>query len=248
MLIDVHSHIDFPQFEEDRAEIIKKAASEGIWIVNSGLGIEGGKKTLDLSREYENVYASVGLQPTEISDEVVNEVLAFIESNKEEIVAIGEVGLDYYWIKEAATREKEEKNFRKFIELSKKLNLPLVIHSRDAEAETLKLLDEYNVKALLHCFGGDEKLATEAAGKGHLISIPTTIVNSKMKQDVVKALPLESIVLETDAPYLSPVPKARNEPANIKVTAQKIAEIKKAEAWLVAEETTKNAKKFFRLP
>ena len=156
--------------------------------------------------------------------------------------------MDYYWVKEEEKRKKEIKNFRKFIELAKKLNLPLVIHSRDAEDDTLRVLEEYHIKALLHCFGGDAKKAVDAAGKGHIISIPTNLINSRVRQEVVKAVPLESLVLETDAPYLAPVPKTRNEPVNIKVTAKKIAEIKKIDYSVVEETTTRTAKKFFNLP
>ena len=248
MLIDVHAHIDYEQFDFDRPEIIRKAKSEDIIIINSGLNVVGGKKTLDLSREFDNVYATIGLPPTEILDDDVNKVIELIENYREEIVAIGEVGLDYYWVKEEEKRKKEIKNFRKFLELSKKLNLPLVIHSRDAEDDTLKLLEEYHIKALLHCFGGDAKKAVDAAGKGHIISIPTNLVNSRVRQEVVKAVPLESLVLETDAPYLAPVPKTRNEPINIKITAKKISEIKKIDYSVVEETTTRTAKKFFNLP
>jgi TatD DNase family protein len=248
MLIDVHAHIDYEQFDLDRPEIIKRAKSEDILIINSGLNVEGGKKTLDLSREFDNVYATIGLPPTEILDEDVNNVIELIEEYKDEIVAIGEVGLDYYWVKEEEKRKKEIKNFRKFIELSKKINLPLVIHSRDAEDDTLKLLDEYHIKALLHCFGGDAKKAVEASEKGHLISIPANLVKSRVRQEVVKAVPLESLVLETDAPYLAPVPKTRNEPVNIKITAKKIAEIKNIDYSVVEETTTRTAKKFFNVP
>jgi TatD DNase family protein len=191
MLIDVHAHIDYEQFDLDRPEVIGRAKKEDIIIINSGLNVEGGKKTLDLSREFDTVYAAIGLPPTEILDEDVNNVIELIENYKDEIVAIGEVGLDYYWVKEEEKRKKEIKNFRKFIELSKKINLPLVIHSRDAEDDTLKLLDEYHIKALLHCFGGDAKKAVEAAGKGHIISIPANLVNSRVRQEIVKAVPLE---------------------------------------------------------
>jgi TatD DNase family protein len=123
----------------------------------------------------------------------------------------------------------------------------LVIHSRDAEEDLLKILKEQNIKALMHCFGGDASLANDAAKDGHLISIPANLSNSKQKQAVVKAVPLESLVLETDAPYLAPVPKGRNEPINIRKTAEKIAEIKGLKYEDVEAATTKNAKKFFAL-
>lgn len=150
-------------------------------------------------------------------------------------------------MKEEDKRAQEAVNFQRFIDLSRELGLPLVIHSRDAEDDLLRILKEQKVKALMHCFGGDSSLAADAAKDGHLISIPANLSNSGQKQRVVKAVPLESLVLETDAPYLSPVPKTRNEPANIRKTAEKIAEIKGVDYDTVEAATTANAKKFFGL-
>jgi TatD DNase family protein len=247
MLIDVHAHLDFSQFNADRDKVIMRARDEGIVIINSGLGTAGIKKTLALIEKYDNVYASLGLTPTEFGKTEIDETIELIRQNREKIVAIGEVGLDYYWVKDADKRALQIINFQRFIDLSQELRLPLVIHSRDAEEDLLKILKEQDIKALMHCFGGDAAVATEAANSGHLISIPANLANSKQKQAVVKAVCLESLVLETDAPYLSPAPKGRNEPINIRKTAEKIAEIKGLRYEDVEAATTENAKKFFSL-
>ncbi len=247
MLIDVHAHLDFPQFDADRDAVVERANAEDVIIINSGLGTTGIRKTLELAEKYDNVYATLGSTPTEFDLKELDASIELIRQNREKILGIGEVGLDYYWVKDEEKRKQEAVNFRRFIELSKELRLPLVIHSRDAEEDLLRILKENNVKALLHCFGGDAKQAASAAAEGHLISIPANIQNSKQKQSVAKAVPLESLVLETDAPYLSPVSKTRNEPVNVKQTAKKIAEIKGIDYASVEAATTANAKRFFNL-
>jgi TatD DNase family protein len=247
MLIDVHAHLDFSQYDADRDAVVERAREEDVIIINSGLGTTGIGKTLALTEKYENVYATLGLAPTEFDVKEIDASIELIRQNREKIVGIGEVGLDYYWVKDDEKRAQEAVNFRRFIELSQELRLPLVIHSRDAEEDLLRILKEENIKSLLHCFGGDAQLAAGAAKDGHLISIPANLAHSKQKQAVVKAVPLESLVLETDSPYLSFVPKARNEPVNVKHTAKKIAEIKGITCETVEAATTANAKKFFSL-
>lgn len=247
MLIDTHSHIDFYQFDNDRDEMIKRASDENIKIIHSGLGVEGIKKAVELVEKYDNVYATLGLSPVELSDETVDETINNIRKNKDnpKILGIGEVGLDYHWIKEPESRKKEHKNFKKFIELSNEINLPLVIHSRNAEENCIKILKEHDKGAIMHCFCGTIELAREAISFGCLISVTTTFMNSKYRKKMVQELPLEKLVLETDAPYLSPVHGERNESINIKLTASEIAKIKCTGLQTVAETTTANVEKFF---
>lgn len=247
MLVDVHAHLDFPRFDPDRDKVIEKADAEGITIINSGLGTTGIRKTLEIAGKHKNVHATCGLQPTELDPSVIRETIELIRANAEKIVAIGEVGLDYYWIKEEDKRVKEKECFRRFIDLSDELKLPLVIHSRNAEEDVLAILEETGKKTLLHCFGGSLEQALKASEYGHLISIPANITYSKQKQEIARATPPGSLVLETDAPYLPPVPKTRNEPVNVKITAEKIAELKGATYEEVAEKTTENAKRFFKI-
>ena len=248
MLVDVHAHLDFQQFDPDRDEVIERAKRRGVRIINSGLGTTGIRKTLEIIEKHDNVYATLGLTPTEFRAEEIDATIKLIRENREKIVGIGEVGLDYYWVKEEDKRREEVATFKRFIGLSRELKLPLVIHSRDAEEDVLRVLGDEGINALLHCFGGSAGLAEKAASEGHIISIPANIANSKQKQSVAKAVPLTSLVLETDAPYLPPTPKTRNEPVNIETTAKKIAEIKCVDLSVVEEATTRNAEKFFNLP
>ncbi|RLI92433.1 MAG: DNase [Candidatus Altiarchaeales archaeon] len=247
MLIDVHSHLDFPQFDNDREYVIERASREDIIIINSGLGPEGIERTLSLSERYENVLATLGLSPQEFDGNVICEVINLIRKYRDEIVGIGEVGLDYYWVRDGEKRKLEMENFEKFMDLSIELNLPLVIHSRDAENDVIEKLIEYDMGALLHCFSGNLRQAEKAISIGCLISIPTSVVYSKQKQKLVREIPLENIVLESDSPYLSPVPRTRNEPINIKMSLKKISEIKNIDIEEIAEVTTKNAMSFFNL-
>ena len=247
MLIDVHAHIDFPQFDRDRDDVIKRAEKEGILIVNSGMGSGGMKKTLKLIREYENVYATFGVSPTELNEGEIKDCINLIRDNRDSIVGIGEVGLDYHWIKDSSERSQEMDNFRRFIDLSDELNLPLVVHSRDAEADVIKALRDSGSKAILHCFSGGVAQAEEAVKSGNLISIPASVVYSKPKQDIARRIPLEHLVLETDAPFLAPVPKTRNEPVNLRLSVQKIAEVKGVDSTVVEDTTTLNAKRFLNL-
>jgi len=226
---------------------MRSAEAAGVLTVTSALGAEGIRKTLPLLDRYDNMRATFGLAPTELSRKAIDETAALIRENRKKIVGLGEVGLDYYWVKELSRREEERANFQSFIDLAKELRLPVVVHSRDAEEDVLKVLEENDVLALLHCFSGSVELALDAASLGHLISVPTSVVHSKGKQKMAAALPLESVVLETDSPYLPPTPKTRNEPANIAVSCEKIAQLRGVSADDVASATTRNAAKFFDL-
>ena len=272
MLVDTHAHLDFPQFDNDRDDVIKRASDKNIIIIHSGLGVSRIKKAVELTRKYNNIYATLGLHPASCKldfykhkhlnnnsydilrlhpgkffDNLVNETINEIRKNKnnEKVIGIGEVGLDYHWVKEKELRNIQHKSFEKFIQLSNEIKLPLLVHSRNAEKDCIKILKEHNKKAILHCFSGTIELAQKAISFGCLISVTTTLVNSLYRQKMVSELPLEKIVLETDAPYLSPFPNKRNEPINIKLTAQKIAEIKDIDFETVADTTTKNVEKFF---
>jgi len=296
MLTDTHAHIDFSQFDNDRDDVIKRASAENIIIINSGLGVSGIIKAVDLTRKYNNIYATLGLHPAscnpnfhrkkrinksvyntskfhtswikersssniihedinntsrldpgEIFINLIDETIGEIRKNKDnkKVIGIGEVGLDYHWVEEKELRKIQQKSFEKFIQLSNEINLPLLVHSRNAEKDCIKILKQHNKRAILHCFSGTTELALEAISFGCLISITTTFMNSPYRKRMVSELPLEKIVLETDAPYLSPFPSKRNEPINIKLTAKKIAEIKGTKFEKVAEITTKNVEKFF---
>jgi len=245
-LVDAHTHLTFPQFEGDLDAVLARARDAGVSAVNSSVEPSEINTARELAKK-DGVYWTLGLSASCLDDEKVSETLSAIREHKKDIIGIGEVGLDYYWVKEEQDHEKLRENFRGFIELSVELDLPLVVHSRDAEDDALALLAEYDKTALLHCFSGGVELATKAAQAGHMISIPTNITYVKSRQHLAKQLPLECIVLESDAPYLAPKPKTRNEPANVTLSAEKIAELKGVDLEEVAQATTKNAQEFYCL-
>jgi len=250
MLVDVHCHLDFPHFDPDREEVIRKCLDNDIIIVNSIISLDRLDPFLDLAKKYENVYYTIGMPPTELSSSLARNTLKEIEKHlatSRKFVGVGEVGLDYYWIKETEAREKEVENFHIFLDFIEKKKLPVVIHSRDAERDVINILRERNLKVLLHCFSGSKKLALEAVNLGYLISIPTSIAYSKQKQMLAKELPLENLVLETDSPFLAMKPKSRNEPINIKYSVEKIAKLKGIDKSKIEEVTFENSREFFNL-
>ncbi len=247
MIIDAHCHIHFPQFERDRDEVINRALDADVAMINSAVSPDGIISALKLSEKYDKVYATLGLSPPELNDSIVEETLKLIEEYSKDIVAIGEVGLDYYWVKKREKRDLEKANFGKFIQLADRLNKPLVIHSRDAESDVLDMLKPQDMGVMLHCFSGTIKELREAVSREYLVSIPASIIYSKQKQKIAKETPLDLIVLETDSPFLAPKPRTRNEPVNVKKVAEKIAEIKGLDLEVVQMVSTENAKEFFGL-
>ncbi|MCX6695635.1 MAG: TatD family hydrolase [Candidatus Altiarchaeota archaeon] len=247
MFFDVHCHLNDKRFDKDLDDVIERAEKSGVAVINSTVELCEIKEALEFCNRYDNVYLTIGCSPTEFDEAEIEGIIKEIRRNKDKIVGVGEVGLDYYWVKETEKHEKQKKNFRKFIELSNELNLPLVVHSRESNKDVLETLGERSTPALMHCFSGTAEEAQELINLGCLISIPTSVAHSKPRQDVAKKVPLEQMTLETDAPYMAPVPKARNEPANVVSSAKKIAEIKGVDAKEVEEATTRNAKRFFRI-
>jgi len=227
MLIDVHCHLDFKEFDKDRDEVIKKAEKNNFKVILvNGTDLTRNKKILELSKKYEILKPAFGLYPVmaeSISKKDLKENLEFIEKNNP--IAIGEVGLDLY---NGKNLEKQKEVLKKLIELSKKLNIPIIVHSRKAEQETIDFLKENKAKkVILHCFSGNSEQTKRAEELGYLFSIPATIVRNKTFKKLAKRIKLNSILTETDAPYLSPYEGKRNEPSYIKETIRKISEIKK---------------------
>lgn len=246
MMIDCHCHLEDDEFSKDLNEVILRAREYGILMVCSGLGLEGATRAVELSHQYKDVKATAGLAP--YSKEAPDEVIEFIKDNRKNIIGIGEVGLDHHWGKTDADRKHQESVFRKFIRLSKELDLPLVVHSRSAGERVLDILIEENAeRVLLHAFDGKASLAARAVEKGFFFSIPPCVVHSEQKQLLVKAVPLENLCLESDAPVLGIDPKARNEPVFIIDAATRIAQLKSVPPQEVVEETTQNAKRLYRL-
>jgi len=252
-LIDTHCHLDFPEFDPDRDAVIQRAKEEGVsHIINIGSSLEGSKASLELSRKYDFIYATVGIHPHDadrFNEKIKSEIREL--AGKEKVVAIGEIGLDYY--KNYSKAQNQKPLFEYLLGLSKELNLPLVIHCRLAEDDTLQILKRgAPVRAVVHCFSGNEVFLKECLDLGFFVSFTCNITYKKAQnlRDLVKITPLERIFLETDAPFLPPegFRGKRNEPMHVKVLAEEIARIKGIDVQEVAKITTENAKRFFKLP
>jgi TatD DNase family protein len=252
VLIDTHCHLDFPEFDSDRSEVIKRAKDEGIdYIINIGSSLKGSKDSLELAGKYNFIYAAVGLHPHEadtFNSAVEADLTALAKNIK--VAAIGEIGLDYY--KNYSKPENQRIVFESLIKLAKSLNLPIIIHNRGAQTDTLSVLKKFlPLHALLHCFSGDADFLKECLDLGFFISFTCNITYKKSTglRDLVKLVPMERLLLETDAPFLPPegLRGKRNEPAFVKELAKKVSEIKNLSLEQVAEATTENAVRFFNL-
>lgn len=246
-MIDVHAHLEDEAFQFDLQEVIDRAKSEGVKsIITSGLDTWGIKKGFELSKKYAGyVFLTAGLSPAEV-DAKYADVMQLIRSIRNDIIGVGEVGLDFYLTDSEEGRNMQKRVFREFIQLADDLSLPAIVHSRSAGREALQILFECGAKnVLMHAFDGSPSEAMDGVKKGYLFSIPTSVVRSGQKQRLVEVLPIGSIVLETDSPVLGPVVGKRNEPANLVLAAKKVAEIKKMPIEKVAEITTQNAMRLF---
>jgi len=252
MLIDTHCHLDFPPFEPDRDAVIQRAKAAGIaYFVNIGSTLESTNASCALAEKYKEVYASAGVHPHAADTfdlQAENKLKILAQNNK--IVAIGETGLDYF--RSLSGPDNQKQAFIKQIELAKDLNLPLVIHSRQAEKDVLEILKAaLPLRAVVHCFSGDESFLRECLGCGFFISFTCNITYKKSYtlREIVRLTPLDRLMLETDAPYLAPegFRGKRNEPLQIKLLAEEVGRIKGISFAEIADRTTENAKKFFKL-
>jgi len=231
LLVDVHAHLDLKEFNSDLDDVIKRAEQAGVKvIINNGLNPESNRKTLELSKKYKIVRPALGLYPDDaikLTQEQIKNEINFIKKNKDKIIAIGEVGLDYKYCKKKQEQEFQKEIFLKIINLSKKINKPLIIHSRKAESDVIEILEKEKAKkVILHCFSGKLKLIKKAADLGYYFSIPTNITHSQHFQKLAEVVDINKILTETDAPYLSPYKNRRNEPFFIIEAVKKIAQIK----------------------
>lgn len=228
MKVDVHCHLDFKDFDKDRDEVVKRAEQNGFkTIIANGLDKETNRNVIELAKKYKIVKPALGMYPShglELTEKELDEEIKFIEKQKP--LAIGEVGLDLF---KTGDIEKQIVVFKKFIKLAEKLDIPILIHSRKAEKETIQVLEELKPKKIvMHCFGGNAIQTQRAVELGCYFSVPPSIVKNKSFKKLVKRVPLNKLLTETDAPYLSPYEDIRrNEPSFIKETLRKIAEVKK---------------------
>jgi TatD DNase family protein len=251
-LIDTHAHIDFPEFDLDRDEVVARAQEQGVLrIINIGSSLEGSKRSVELAGRYPGVYATVGIHPHEADSSGAQDLQVIKELLRApKVVAIGEVGLDYF--KNFSTPENQRALFRQSLAMAKPAALPLVLHCRQAQEDLLSIIKEFlPLRAVVHCFCGNQEFLSECVAQGFYISFTCTITykNAQGLRDMVKAAPLDRLMLETDAPYLSPegLRGKRNEPANVRLLAAEVARIKELSIDEVARVTTDNAKRFFNL-
>ncbi len=253
MIFDTHAHYDDEQFDTDRKELLMSMATEGVGtIVNVSASYDSCQKVVDMAQEYPFMYAAVGIHPDEVG--ALNEV-SFAQMKqlfqREKVVAVGEIGLDYYWDKES--HDQQKKWFIRQLDLAKELNLPVLIHSREAAADTLEIMKEEAVglSGVIHCFSYSREMAQEYVKMGFYIGIGgvVTFKNAKKIKEVAEAIPLEKILLETDCPYLAPVPYRgkRNDSRYIRYVAEEIARLKDISYEEVIRQTEENARKMYRL-
>lgn len=249
-LVDTHCHLDNEKFDEDRLEVIERIKENLEFCVNIGYDLASSKKSLELAKEYDFIYAVIGVHPIDIAEysEEVEKELEILGKNPK-VVAIGEIGLDYHWMTEP--KEIQQGRFKRQLELAERLNKPVVIHTRDAMEDTVNILKEYpNITGVIHCYPGSLETAKQLVDRFYLgIGGTLTFKNSKKAVEVVKDIPLDRIVIETDCPYLTPEPfrGKRNEPIYVEYVAKKIAEIKEISVEDVTKVTTENAKKLYRI-
>ena len=258
-LFDSHAHLDDEKFDIDREEVIEKIKASGVVrLISAGYSLEGSRKSIELSKKYDFIYSTCGISPNDIpqTEEELWKNICEIEdlaTNNLKVVAIGEIGLDYYWEKDVERRELQKKAFIEQIELANKLGLPIVIHTREAVMDTLQILKENDVikKGVFHCCPLNRELVKEALKLDFYISFagPVTFKNSKNADEIIEIVPNEKILIETDSPYLSPEPfrGRRNDSSNVRYVAQKIADVKKMPLEQVANMTYENANRIFGL-
>ncbi len=245
--VDAHCHIDFEQYDEDRDEVLEECREKLEFIVNAGSNLENNRKVLELAEKNPQlVVPNLGLHPTYTdSFDEVEEIKQQIREEKP--AAVGEIGLDHHHVTDNQVRREQEKVLREMLELAEELNLPAVLHTREAERKAVNIAKEYSLPdVMLHCFNGKPELAEEAVEKGMKIGVTTQVLYSTRVQNIVKALSLEDILLETDSPFL--YRGERNSPVNVHESAEKITELKDCSKEDVVEASTENARGFFGRP
>lgn len=254
MIFESHAHYDDDRFHDDRKELLSSMPQKGIGrIINVGSSIEATRKTLALAETYPHVFAAVGVHPSDISD-LNEETFAWLaeQTRHPKTVAVGEIGLDYYWDKEPEVQEKQRIWFARQMELAREAHLPVIIHSRDAAADTMEVMKAVHaeeIPGVIHCYSYSKEMALEFIKMGYYIGVGgvVTFKNAKKLKETVEAIPLERILIETDCPYMAPEPHrgSRNDSSYLPFVIAKIAELKGVSAEEVERITEANARALF---
>lgn len=253
MLFDSHAHLNFKAFNNDFPKIIEKCLKENLWMINVGSKYDTSEKAVAIAEKYEKgIWAAVGLHPTHVGDEIFDyQKYLALAKNSPKVVAIGETGLDFYRTTDPKLRIKQKDLFLNHLKLARELDKPLILHCRDAYDELIKELKNanYQLKGVIHCFSGNRQQAKQFLEMGLFLGFTGVITYSSNYEEIIKDLPLEKVLIETDCPYLAPVPHRgqRNEPLFVEYVAQKIAEIRGLSLEKVAEQTFQNTLQLFRL-
>lgn len=250
-IFDTHSHYDDEKFNPDREAILNNLQSQGVsLVVSCGCDIDSTQFNFDLAQKYDYIYFAAGFHPENLQGATLDD-LKIIEkfAQNKKCVAIGEIGLDYHWMD--SPKEVQREFFEAQIELAKKLDMPVIVHDRDAHGDTLDILKSTKPKGVVHCFSGSREMAREIIRLGMYIGLNgvVTFPNARKSLEVVKEIPIERLVLETDCPYLAPTPVRgkRNDSSNIPYIAEKISEVLGMDAQELLDITNKNAKKLYNL-
>jgi TatD DNase family protein len=255
-LIDSHCHLDFPQFDKDRDEVLARAVEAGVTaIINPGTDLASSRRAVALAEKYDNVYAAVGVHPHDAST-LDPQTLAELRelASHPKVVAIGEIGLDYY--RDLSPRAQQRAAFDAQLALAADLDRPVIIHQRESAADVMAALRDWTTEGhpscVLHAFSGDEAMADEVVSLGFFIGVggPLTFQNARRLPEIVPKLPLSCLVVETDAPYLAPHPHRgkRNEPAYVVLVAERLAGLRKLSLDELSRNLTDNTRRLFRLP
>lgn len=252
-MIDSHAHLDEERFDEDRDEFIKSLKENAIsYVINPSSDMETSRRVVELSNKYENIFAAVGIHPHDAEGFKEEDLVELRELSKDErVVAIGEIGLDYYY--DNSPREIQKEVFRKQLQLAYELDLPVIIHTRDAMGDTYDILKEFEgrVRGVMHCYTGSIEMAEKFIKMGFYISIagPVTFKNAVNVREMAKQIPLERLLIETDSPYLAPVPNRgkRNDPTNVRYVADMLANLKEIQIDKIIEHSRENTVELFSL-
>ena len=248
-IFDTHSHYDDEKFNADRDEVLSSLEKSGVCgVIDCGCDFDSSLRAIELSEKYDFVFAAIGIHPHEAADAGKGDLekLKALYS-KEKVVAVGEIGLDYHY--DFSPRETQLEFFEKQLILANELSLPVIVHDREAHEDTLNLLKKHRPKGVVHCFSGSAEMAKELLKLGYYLSFTGVITykNARRAEEVIRIVPDDRIMIETDSPYLAPVPNRgkRNDSRNVRFVAEKIAEIKEMPVEEVIRQTRENGKRFY---